>query len=434
MSKDRVVVSVIMPVYNTPIVFLDECIASVLGNTYKSIELVIVDDCSNENIYEYLCRIRDIDDRVRVIRLDLHKGAAKARNIGMDNASGEYVLFLDSDDVYDKSMIDKMYSRVTQFSADIGICSYTTFDSKTKTIKGKKLFKTRKKIVNSTFSFVDLEEQSLINGWSTAPQNKIYRRKFLFDNSLRFQDLQSSNDVYFTVMSAMLAQKIVYCNIDEQLVFIRTGTSGQISYRRHPMDYYTAIKKIMDELKLSNEDVRIKQILVLLFDGAVFELNYSCSESESYEFYSKIAECCKTLVKDPFLDNDINQIVRNFRDKPFESYWFININNYLAKYRHNLKRILEGVKSLDGIMIWGYGDRGKAIEKVLDENTDLKIRIYDRKFKESEKSLLGNIEIANEEDAFSSKAIIASNDAIYEEISARCHALGIILLNAVDFE
>lgn len=151
MNDEKVSISVIIPVYNTPIPFLDECFNSIFASSYKCFEIIIVDDCSDQCVYEYLNELKELDTRVKLI--DAHVGAAEARNIGLLQSCGKYLLFLDSDDIYDKYMLEKMYNRINDISADVGICTYAVFDNETKVIKAEKRFKVNEQIINNGVSF-----------------------------------------------------------------------------------------------------------------------------------------------------------------------------------------------------------------------------------------------------------------------------------------
>ena len=99
-------VSVIIPMHNSSR-HIKECIESVINQTYSSIEIIVVDDASTENSLEIVKSIKD--DRIKVIELEQNMGAAKARNIGIEKASGEYICFLDADDYW---VLDKLEKQV----------------------------------------------------------------------------------------------------------------------------------------------------------------------------------------------------------------------------------------------------------------------------------------------------------------------------------
>ena len=99
-------VSIITPSYNS-VQFVSETIKSVLGQTYQDWELLIVDDCSKDNSVVTLQMFADIDKRIKVFSLKQNVGAAAARNVALDNAQGQYIAFLDSDDVWENTKLEK---------------------------------------------------------------------------------------------------------------------------------------------------------------------------------------------------------------------------------------------------------------------------------------------------------------------------------------
>lgn len=100
-------ISVIIPVYNVE-KYLKECIESVLEQTYSNLEILLIDDGSTDKSLEICESYANIDERIVVIH-QINKGLSSARNIGIENACGEYLVFVDSDDCINKMMIEKLY-------------------------------------------------------------------------------------------------------------------------------------------------------------------------------------------------------------------------------------------------------------------------------------------------------------------------------------
>lgn len=113
-------ISIIIPVYNVE-EYLEKCICSVIAQTYKNTEIILVDDGSPDRCGEICDEYAEKDNRIRVI----HKkngGLSDARNVGIENASGEYIMFIDSDDYIHPEMIQKLYAALIEESADMCIC------------------------------------------------------------------------------------------------------------------------------------------------------------------------------------------------------------------------------------------------------------------------------------------------------------------------
>lgn len=120
-------VSVIMPVYNAE-KYLAEAVDSVLSQTYRNLELIIIDDCSSDNSLEIARLYTKSDDRVRVIAGEKNQGVARVRNCGIQEARGEYIALLDSDDVWCKEKLERQVKLIESKGAQIAYCSYDFMD------------------------------------------------------------------------------------------------------------------------------------------------------------------------------------------------------------------------------------------------------------------------------------------------------------------
>ncbi|WP_217270423.1 glycosyltransferase family 2 protein, partial [Lactobacillus helveticus] len=114
-------VSIIVPVYKAEN-SIRKCIDSILTQTYREIELILVDDGSPDRSGQ-ICDKYQSDTRVKVIHT-LNKGVSHARNIGLDHATGDYITFCDSDDFYEPFFIENMVQTALRYNSDITICGY----------------------------------------------------------------------------------------------------------------------------------------------------------------------------------------------------------------------------------------------------------------------------------------------------------------------
>ena len=115
-------VSVVMPSYNAA-AFQDAAIASVAGQTMENWELIIIDDCSRDGSFEIACRWQDRDSRITAIRNEVNSGVAKTRNRGIEMARGQYIAFLDSDDIWLPEKLERQLEKMKAADAQIGSCS-----------------------------------------------------------------------------------------------------------------------------------------------------------------------------------------------------------------------------------------------------------------------------------------------------------------------
>ena len=116
-------VSVIIPVYNA-----ERCVSESVKNckkqTFEDFEVIFVDDCSTDETVKIIEEEIKGDGRFRLIKLNENRRQGYARNIGLENAIGEYVMFFDVDDEYSPEFIEKMYNKITRDKADITGCKF----------------------------------------------------------------------------------------------------------------------------------------------------------------------------------------------------------------------------------------------------------------------------------------------------------------------
>ncbi|SEQ02339.1 Glycosyltransferase involved in cell wall bisynthesis [Lachnospiraceae bacterium RM5] len=115
-------ISIIVPVYNLE-KYLENTLNHILAQTYKDIEILAIDDGSKDNSGKILDEYAKKDERLKVFHIP-NGGAAKARNVGLDNMTGEYVTFIDGDDIVSDDYIERLYNDITNSGSDISICKY----------------------------------------------------------------------------------------------------------------------------------------------------------------------------------------------------------------------------------------------------------------------------------------------------------------------
>ncbi|MDE6053082.1 MAG: glycosyltransferase, partial [Lachnospiraceae bacterium] len=246
-------VSIIMPLFNAE-KFLAEALQSILNQTYKNFELICINDCSTDHTRSILNNFQNQDERIKVLDNKEHLGAAISRNRGLDVAEGEYVSFLDGDDIFEEELIEKSYDTIVKYDADIVIFEYTHVPSDT--IYNKRL-KERpdtfyETYCDTVFCIRDFKPRDFPN-WSDSPCDKLYRKRFIEDNKLEFQNLTSFNDIYFAKMALFSAKRIVCLNDKRIMVYARDHfETSRISSDRNPMCAYYAMEKLARTLQERN--------------------------------------------------------------------------------------------------------------------------------------------------------------------------------------
>ncbi len=266
-------VSIIIPVYNREL-YLRECMDSAVGQTYKNIEIICVDDGSSDSSMDILKEYADENNRITIL-IQNNSGAAIARNAGIAIARGDYLWFADSDDVLDINACKKFADYINK-NTDVDIVILNTMDFKN--VKDDIEY-TRMNIgdMPKENPFSPIKYSSMLNKFtSPEPWNKIFSRKFINDKKLRFQNLASCNDVYFSFCSLSLAGKIGY--ITDICYYYRLMAEGSIMTKKNnisAINIVEAYKQIRINLISHNKFDIYKNLYYKWFCGNIrYELRF----------------------------------------------------------------------------------------------------------------------------------------------------------------
>jgi len=315
-------VTVIIPVYNTE-KYLRQCLDSVVNQTLKEIEIICVNDGSTDNSLKILEEYAKNDERIIIVTQE-NQGQACARNIGIHEAKGEYISFIDSDDWIDLNFYKTLYTAARKQNADLARTSYKHWYSENIQVEDYTLGKIIKKRIEEK---KDLD----INDHSVVVWNAIYKTEWLRENKILFDISHSTTeDVLFTAKTTNLSHKsipvfgsfyyyrrflgkdkIAHSSVTglykiDNFIKVHNDTVSYINSATYPdkNSYITAYKKILwrfdDRFKsvaeiISNNEAR------KLFDAFVYVFN-SCKykselQDESYYQYLLLKKFKKYLHK-----------------------------------------------------------------------------------------------------------------------------------------
>ncbi|XME03221.1 glycosyltransferase family 2 protein [Lachnospiraceae bacterium C1.1] len=217
----RPLVSVIVPIYMVD-AYLPECIESIQHQTYENLDIVLVDDGSKDNSGKIADEYASNDQRINVIHKE-NGGVSDARNAGIENSKGDYIVFVDPDDYVHPKLIEILMEPVENKMADMSVCSYVEFKDFEK-INVKLKDKTDIKILESNAERFDYfyGEQFVC---FVVPWDKLYPKSFFSD--IRYPKGKIYEDAFITYKILEKAKKIAY--IDETLYFYRKRTKSIMS-------------------------------------------------------------------------------------------------------------------------------------------------------------------------------------------------------------
>ncbi len=242
-------ISVIIPVYNVE-KYLKECLESVLNQTFSDFELICVNDGSTDGSLEILEEYAKKDDRIRIISQE-NKGQGAARNIGIKNASGEYILFTDSDDFIDLNTLKLTYDNILSNDSDIVMFRANKY-SEGKTISFP-MYNFRKVFPdadfnNFTFTYKDAKNFVLNGGYN--PVTKLYKKEFLDSyDDLYFPEGIAFEDVMFHIKVMLRAKRISH--VPEKLYYYRITPKSIMNTPKYTTDIFEMID-IVEEYLIEN--------------------------------------------------------------------------------------------------------------------------------------------------------------------------------------
>lgn len=257
-------VSVIVPVYKVE-KYLSKCIDSILCQTYEHLEIILVDDGSPDNCGKICDEYSKKDIRIKVI----HKkngGVGTARNIGIDNANGKFIFFVDSDDYINEDAIDVLMKLQEQSNADLICASHEIIDRhgiKAITYEDKSLI--REQFSDNLYYFYKILK---------APWAKLFKTNIIKNNNIYFEKIPHSEDALFNMMY------LKYCTsvkVISDIVYIYNRRSENsaidklyVDFALYRMKYFNSIVELEKNLNVDIEKVKELEIVAdIIFKGTV---------------------------------------------------------------------------------------------------------------------------------------------------------------------
>lgn len=176
-------ISIIMPVYNAE-KYLNRSIESIMNQTYNNMEIILVNDGSTDNSLEICTNYQKKDNRIKLINQE-NKGVSIARNRGIDEATGDYIMFIDSDDYIEKNMIKDMEAKITEDDIDLVISGIKMNYIRNGQVVGEEKYQLKDKM----YSIEEMLNDILIDIdliCICGPCCKLYKREILKKNNIKF--------------------------------------------------------------------------------------------------------------------------------------------------------------------------------------------------------------------------------------------------------
>lgn len=334
-------VSVIIPVYNVER-YLPECLESIFAQEFESMEILCVEDCSEDGSLEILEKYVQKDHRVRIIRHNQNRGLSAARNTGLDNATGKYVLFVDSDDFLEKNAIQLLYHEAEKKETDIVYFDYIRFcDESPADIVAPKTVRHSYDGGYTGREFFCATMQN--NEFEVMAWRQFFRRDFLEQNHIRFLEGIYHEDNLFSFYAAMEAQRV--CNLSDVLYHYRQRENS---------------------IMQTKNEKRAQSMFVILTNLFFYWKNHEFSEEQSFcigmywenlykvfLFYKSYGDSAKALPFGDAADKEVYRILQSSGDR---------------KWLDVDKLPLDKVRAYTKIIVYGAGKAARQVVSYLGQN------------------------------------------------------------------
>ena len=302
----KIKISVIVPCYNTE-KFIEKCLNSILNQTLKEIEIIIINDGSTDNSLLKTKNYED-DSRVKIIDKE-NEGLTKTRNLGLNLASGKYVYFVDSDDYLESNdVLEKLYNTADKNDLDILIFDYF------------RDYKNRKEYFISSRKYSELKidkneyfEDILFEKYWGSTWNKIVRLSIYKENNIKFPENIFLKEDYVTSLKLIYFSKKIG-KLDEALYnYVMHSQQGTKTIDRNKF-YLDCYKGYIDLISFFKDDKKILEML----EKQKWELYYQIlkSKNKRYSVYSRVKKEIKKekniVYKDWNVIKKIKFILRTF--------------------------------------------------------------------------------------------------------------------------
>lgn len=288
-------ITIIIPVYNVEC-FLVRCLDSVIGQSYKNLEILVIDDGSTDSSGIICDKYAERDNRIKVI----HKkngGLSSARNVGLDSAHGEYVSFIDSDDFISSEFVEHLLQTIKKSEADIAFCDYTFYYSVEPTCErhqsGRDVLYIGKESIMKNFYNHNC-------GISVIACNKLYKRD-LFEN-IRFPVGRLYEDEATTYIVFYSSKRVVYLKESLYYYFQRPGSITKDKLTEKNLSIFIALKEVIDFYLNHNENRLAQKARIRLMKISALYL-YRAKKEGGLHFWKKAKEGIPKQFEDEYKNN-----------------------------------------------------------------------------------------------------------------------------------
>ncbi len=242
-------ITVVVPCYNVE-KYVEKCIDSIMNQTYKNLEIILVEDCSTDNTYDIIKKYPKKDKRIKVIKNEKNSGLSFSRNAGIKAATGKYIGFIDSDDYITENFYENLLKAMKKAKAEVSICDMRIVYEETGFQQGAPCF------VNDEFNLVNVVN----SGLAASACNKLFDKK-IFDKYL-FEVGKVNEDIAVVIPAMVNAKNIAYAPDSYYYYIQHAGSIQNSKFSDKRFDIFYGVKTTLERIKKSKKYEELKEDLV----------------------------------------------------------------------------------------------------------------------------------------------------------------------------
>ena len=286
-------ISVIVPVYNVE-KYLERCVKSIVAQTYKDLEILLIDDGSTDKSGKMCDDFQQTDSRIKAFHKQ-NGGLSDARNYGIEHSAGEFISFVDSDDYIDEKMLETLHRLITENDADLAVCSAMDV------FEGKEVTQV-KEIKEFNLNKVESYKYMLRGDGIPSACNKLYKRQTV--GNVRFPVGKLYEDGFFTPQILKRVEKTAVTSKPMYYYFRRADSITTKPFRKGDLDVIEAYDKCVKQVKelcpeaLPYAEFRYRNAYFNVLDKML--MRDDCKEIPEYKQVVKyLKKHMAQIVKDP---------------------------------------------------------------------------------------------------------------------------------------
>lgn len=248
-NKEIDLITIIIPAYNLEN-HIEYCINSIQEQTYSNLEIIVVDDGSTDNTYHICSSIAQLDSRILVFHQE-NKGVSAARNLGLENANGKYIMFVDGDDALRIDCVQSLYNDLVQHNADMSLCKFELIkdinDMYLKKWNSKKLSK------EVTILYGNLQEEFLNGTFSGSCCMKLFNASKILNT--RFVENKTNNEDKFFIYESLKNMNLITIRQDKLYLYYFRNDSASKNRKTLPYDQIYFAEEILNDVKINYKNL-----------------------------------------------------------------------------------------------------------------------------------------------------------------------------------